>query len=166
MNTDTLIDLRSEIELTRERFQRLLVTISEDELRLPSKGVAWTNGEVLYRMTLAPLLIRSILKRNFGKKGRASLAKLVTGPLIDWGNERRIHSAVRNITLLSLAKDYEYNCALLLEIVEQLSDDDLVKAVTVVESDALLPRQSTVTELLHYVKNHFNLCRRQLDIPK
>jgi hypothetical protein len=166
MNTDTLIDLQGEIELTKERFHRLPIFIPEDALRLPSKGVAWTNGEVLYRMALAPLLIRSILKRNFGKKARASLAKLVTGTLIDWGNERRIHSAVRNLTLLSLAKDYEYNCALLLEIVEQLSDDDLVKTVTVIESNALLPRQSTVTELLHYVKNHFNLCRRQLGIPK
>ena len=167
MNTETLIDLRSEIEMTKERFHRMLVTIPEEALRLPSKCAKWTNGEVLYRMTLAPLIVRSILKRNFGNMSQPRLPKLVTGPLIEWGSERRIRSAVRKLTLLALAKDYEYNCALLVEILDRFVDEDFATTVMIPEPEKLLlPPWVTVEQLLHYVKDHFNLYRRLIQVDK
>lgn len=48
------VELKAEIELARERFHRFLATIPEEALELPSKDSYWTNGELLYRMSVAP----------------------------------------------------------------------------------------------------------------
>lgn len=163
MTEDTRLALRTEIEFTREKFHRMLVTVPEESLQLVSKNPTWTNGEVLYRISISPLFVRSILKRNSGRWSNRLLPKLVTGPLIEWGNEKLIQASFHNLTRLSLAKDFEYHCALALEVLDQVSDDDFEKIVVVSEPDALLPPQVTIEQLFHYIKNHFNLYRKQIN---
>lgn len=87
MNTDIRSTLRTEIELTRQRFHRLLVTIPDAALTLPSKDPDWTNGELLYRMSIASLIIRSTLKMTAADNSkRLPLHQVVTGPLVQRTN--------------------------------------------------------------------------------
>jgi hypothetical protein len=166
MITETHFALQSEIEITREKFHRLLVTIPENSLQLPSKLPAQTNGEVLYRIGISPLYIRSLLRRNLGGWTHSVLPKLVTGTLVDWDNEKSMRSATRDLTRLSLAKEYEYNCKLLLDMLDALSESDFMRTVVLAKPDPLLNREATVEQLFHYVKDYFNFHRRDLELEK
>jgi len=166
MSTAVRTALRSEIELTREKFHRFLVTVPDCALKLPSKVPVWTNGEILYRMSLSPLVIKSMLKRNFGHWSRLLLPKLVTGPLRQRGDDLYIRSRSHRSTLWCLANLYENNCNLVLEMLDELSDDDFEKNLVIPDGDPLLSRQVTVEQLFHYVKNHFDSYRKQINSGK
>jgi hypothetical protein len=94
------------------------------------------------------------------------LPKLVSGTLIDWGNEKFMQAAVHNLTLLSLAKEYEYNCKLVLDMLGDFSENDFGKMVRVPEPNPILGHQVTIEQLFHYVKNYFNLYRKEIDVGK
>lgn len=166
MITETHLALQSEIEITREQFHRLLVTIPENALQLPSKTSTRTNGEVLYRISISPLYIRSLLRSNLGSWAHSVLPKLVTGALVDWDNEKSVRSAIRDLTRLSLAKEYEYNCKLLLDMLDNFSESDLMRTVLIAKPGPLLSRQVTVEQLFHYVKDYFNFYRKELELEK
>jgi hypothetical protein len=61
--------LQNEIEETQPRFHQLLQSIPEETFRWPSNNPAWTVGELLYPMSIAPRLmvadVKMILKRTF-----------------------------------------------------------------------------------------------------
>jgi hypothetical protein len=165
MITEARIALQTEIEITRERFQRLLVLIPEECLKQPSKDPGWTNGEMLCQMSAAPLIIQSILRRNSTWISRyPAITQIVTGSLVQKSNEVLIRSHARNATRLSIAKEYEETCALVLEMLDATSDDSFGKKLLISESDPLLPKDSTVEQLFHYVKNHFDIHRQQINI--
>lgn len=166
MITETQLSLRTEIEMTREKFHRWLVVIPESKLPLPSNDPEWTNGEILYRISVSPLFIRSILKSNFGSWTHRVLPRLVTGTLVEWGNEKSVRAAAQNLTLLSLAKEYEYNCKLVLDILDHFSGDDFSRTVRIPEPDSLLASQVTIEQLFHYVKKYFDLHRKELNLEK
>lgn len=163
MSTDLHGDLQTEIELTRERYQRLLVKIPADIMPLPSKEPGWSNAEVLYRISISPLFIRSVIKRNSASWSHLLLNRSVTGTLIDWGNEMSIRAAVRHVTLLSLAKEYEYNCRLVLDMLESVKRDEFSKQVSLPEPNSLLYSQTTIEQLFHYVKNYFLRYRKSVE---
>ena len=88
MNTTTRIELRAEIELIREKFHRFLVTIPDSVLKLPSKDLAWTNGEILYLMSVSPRVIKSVLKTYMRENPRQScISRIITGPLLQKTSE-------------------------------------------------------------------------------
>jgi hypothetical protein len=94
------------------------------------------------------------------------LPKLVTGTLVDWDNEKSVRSAIRDLTRLSLAKEYEYNCKLVLNMLDDFSESDFMRTVLIAKPDLLLSRQVTVERLFHYVKDYFNLYRKELELEK
>ena len=161
------VELKAEIELTRERFHRFLATIPEDALKLPSKDQDWTNGELLYRMSIAPLLIKSTFKKNrLEYSKRLSIHQVVTGPLIQRTNEIFIRSRAANSTRWSIAREYADSCAKVLEILEEIPEDGFERKVIIFDDDPLLPKPATVEQLFHYVRDHFDAHRKLIRIEQ
>ena len=163
MSNNIRIVLRSEIESTLERFQRLLVAIPETALSLPSKDPTSTNGELLLRISVSPLAIKACLKRNLGSWSYLSLPRLVTGPLTQRKGEFFMRSQARDLTLWILAKEYQDNCKTILEMLNGISDDEFEKILVIPDGDPLLSGQITVAQLFHYVKNYFDAHRKQIN---
>ena len=61
--------LQSELEATRASFQALLDSLSEGDFHKQSNNPGWTNGEILFHMTLGFILIPLLapLIRFFGR---------------------------------------------------------------------------------------------------
>jgi hypothetical protein len=167
MSNAVRIALRSEIELIREKFHRFLVTIPDEVLRLPSKDPAWTNGELLYLMSTSPRIIKSFLKKYTLENNRFQyVSKAITGPLIQKTNEILIRSRGHKLSRWSIAEEYDNTIALVLELLDALSDDDFGKTLTIPDLDPLLSGQVTVENIFHYVKNHFYAYRGQINIVR
>lgn len=155
------VELKAEIELARERFHRFLATIPEEALELPSQDSYWTNGELLYRMSVAPLLINSTLQKNrMEYSKRLPIHQVVTGPLIQRTNEMFIRSRAANSTRWSIAREYADSCAKVLEMLEEIPGDGFEGKVIIFEDDPLLPKPVTIEQLFHYVMDHFETNRR------
>ncbi len=165
MSIATRATLRTEIEITQERFARFLVTIPDEALKTPSKDPAWTNGELLYLMSVAPRLIRSVLKKYMRENPRPGYVfKNITGPLIQKTNEVLTRARGQNSTRWTIAAEYDSTCALVLELLDALSEDDFGKTLDIPDMDPLLPRHITIEELFHYVKNHFSTYSKQINL--
>ncbi|WP_416985089.1 DinB family protein [Streptomyces sp. T028] len=64
--------IHDELERTRTTFHRLLDNATGDDLRQPSNGTRWTNGQLLFHMLFGYILIRPLLflLRIFGRLPR------------------------------------------------------------------------------------------------
>lgn len=165
MTTDLHYTLRFEISITQDKFHRFLITIPEAALKLPSKHADWNNGELLYLMSISPLIVKSILRKNISASAfPRSLSNGVTDPLIQGVNETFIRSRAQNATRFSIALEYDETCARVLDMLAEIPDDGFAKNLTVFERDALLPDIVTVEQLFHYVKRHFDAYRQQIDL--
>ncbi len=164
MTMNTRAALRTEIEFTREIFARLLVTIPDDALKLPSKNPAWTNGELLYLMSIGPRLIQSILRKYFREHPSPKyISKDVTGPLIQKTSEVIALERGQNSTRWTIAAEHDTTCELVLELLDTLSDDDFGKTLTVSDMHPLLSGEVTIEDLFHYVRNHFATYSKQIN---
>ena len=167
MSNAARIALRREIEITREKFHRFLVTIPDDTLRLSSKDPAWTNGELLYQMSTSPRIIKSFLKNYTRENTRFHyVSKAITGPLIQKTNEIIIRTRGHKITRWLIAEEYDNTFALVLELLDAVCDDDFEKKLTLPDIDPLLSGQVTIENIFHYVKNHFYAYRDQINVVK
>ena len=167
MSNAVRIALRSEIELTREKFHRFLVMIPDEALRVPSKDPAWTNGELLYLMSTSPRIIKSCLKKYTSENTRFDyVSKAITGPLIQKTNEILIRSRGHKITRWLIAEEYDITSTLILDLLDAVSDSDLQKTLTIPEMDPLLSGQVTIESIFHYAKKHFYANRGQINIVR
>ena len=167
MSNAVRIALRSEIELTREKFHRFLVTIPEEALRVSSKDPAWTNGELLYLMSTSPRIIKSFLKRYTSENTRFNyVSKAITGPLIQKTNEILLRTRGHKITRWLIAEEYDVTSTLVLELLDTVSDNDFGKTLTIPEIDPLLSGPVTIEDIFHYVKKHFHAYRGQIDVVR
>ena len=165
MTTDLHHTLRFEISITREKFHRFLITIPDAVLNLPSKNPGWKNGELLYLMSLSPLIIKSILIKNmYASAFSCSLSNRLTNPRIQGRNEVYIRSRARNATCFAIAMEYNETCSRVLEMLAKIPDDGFAKYLTVYERDELLPPIVSAEQLFHYVKKHFDTYRHQIDL--
>jgi hypothetical protein len=60
--------------------------------------------------------------------------------------------------------EYDHTCAVVLELLDAIPDEDFDKTLTIPELDSLLPRQVTIAELFRYVKCHFYTYRKQVNL--
>lgn len=165
MNTDIRSILRAEIELTRQQFHCLLVTIPDKVLKLPSKDPGSTNGELLYRISIASLLIQPTLKRNAAENSnRLPIHQIVTGPLIHRTNEMFIRMHAQNSTRWSIVREYDETRTRVLDMLDRIPDDGFDQIVRVADNDALLPDTVSIEQLFHYAKDHFETYSQQLNL--
>lgn len=53
--------VRAEMEQARQEFRQLLAQASAEDLRRPSDGTTWTNGQLLFHMLFCYLIVRALL---------------------------------------------------------------------------------------------------------
>lgn len=59
--SNTRESIRAELESTRFSFHALLNSLSEQDLRKKSLNIGWTNGEILFHMTFAFMILSSLI---------------------------------------------------------------------------------------------------------
>lgn len=166
MNTAARIALQHEIIRTREKFERWLVTLPEDILQRPSKDPNWTNAEILYKISVSPLAVKSILKRNPGTQGLFASQNLTSQSVILKTHESYIRSHARDATRWELAKEFEDNCNRVLTMLGETPDTDLEKVLLIPADEPMLTGQLTIEQLFHFVKDYFDTCRKQIDVGR
>ena len=165
MDTDLHSLLRTEIELTKQRFHRLLVTVPDTALTLPSKDPDRTNDELLYRMSVAPLLIRSSLKKNTAEhSNRLPIHQMVPELLLQLTNEMFMRMRVQNSSRWSVARAYDEACSWVLEMLDTIPDNGVDQIVRISDNDLLLPDTVSIKYLFHYAKDHFDTYGQQLNL--
>jgi hypothetical protein len=150
-------ELRREIEETQVAFQQLLDSIPEAAFGLPSDNPAWTVGEVLYHMSVAPrfvgLDVKMIVRQNWVYRG---VAVVVPRALFDWLNKKLTRFGARKLSREFLALEYDKAHQSALRALDAVSDPDFEKQLYYPDWDPLLSGEVTLERLFHYVKAHFD----------
>jgi hypothetical protein len=156
-------ELRREIEDTRAAFHDLLNAVPDVALSRRSDNPAWTIGAVLHHMSLAPRMMVADVSMITGQsKAYRIVPKLVPRSLFDWVNKVYTRYGARNVSRQSLADEYDDATAKILRTLESVSDEDFLKSATYPGWDPLLSGDTTLVQLFHYVKAHFEIHQQQV----
>lgn len=153
----TLDILQQEIEETHQRFHQLLQSIPDSSFDQPSSNPAWTIGELLYHMSVAPRFmvadVAIILKRPFLLKW---LPQLFPERLFHWLNARLTRFGARNLDRQFLANEYDQAHQHILQTLHNLDEAALQQRVHYPDWDPLLAGDVTLAYLFGYIKRHFD----------
>jgi hypothetical protein len=156
--------LHQEIETTRNKFHHLLDSIPDEAFSLPSANPAWTVGEVLYHMSIAPrfmvLDVRMISQHQWMYK---LIPKIFPKRLFDWLNARLTRYGARNLSRQFLSEQYEQANTTALQVLDSLSEEDLSKSVQYPDWDPLLTGKVSMVYLFEYIKRHFDSHAAQIE---
>lgn len=156
-------ELRIEMLETQRAFHALLAEISDEAFARPSDNPAWTIGEVLFHMSLAPRFLIADLRVIFGHPLLAKLFPiLVPISLFNRLNEFLTRRGARNLNRTYLADQYDQAHERAMQALQPLTDTDLQKALEYPGYDPMLAGTVTVERLFHYVKLHFEAHERQI----
>ena len=156
-------ELRAEIIQTRAAFHELLAQIPDEAFSMPSENPAWTIGEVLFHMSLAPRFMVTDLKAIISRPWLARIfTALVPDALFHRINERFTRYGARNLNRKFLAEQYDRAHDRALKTLETLQESDLQKSVEYPGYDPLLSGTVTVERLYRYVKLHFDIHAGQI----
>lgn len=148
--------LQKEIEETQQRFHQLLQAIPDDAFSRPSNNPAWTIGELLFHMSIAPRFmvadVAIILQRPYLLK---LLPMLFPERLFHWLNARLTRFGARHLNRQFLANAYDTAHEQILKTFNSLSENDLQKSVHYPDWDPLLAGNVTLAYLFGYIKRHF-----------
>ncbi len=149
--------LRAEIEATRDDFHRLLNEIPDDALRRPSDNPAWTIGQVLYHMSLAPRFLPADVRMIAGRSRLARLVpRLIPKGLFDWLNAAYTRLAARRLTRQRLRAAYDRAHAETLRALDAATDEDFTRSARYPDWDPLLTGEVSLIDLFGYVRRHFD----------
>lgn len=150
-------ELLDEIEETRKRFHQLLDSLPDEAFGQPSSNPAWTIGELLYHMSIAPKMmvadVAIVLKRPFLL---TLLPKLFPEWLFHWLNARLTWYGARHLNRQFLANAYDKAHNQILQTLQRLDEADLQKSVHYPNWDPLLAGNVTLATLFGYIKRHFD----------
>jgi hypothetical protein len=151
------LEIAQEIEETRRQFHQLLQSIPNEAFDQPSSNPAWTIGELLYHISIAPRLmvadVAIILRRPFLLK---LLSKLFPESLFHWLNAHLIRFGARNLDRQFLADEYDKAHRRIVQTLHSLDEADLQKSVHYPDWDPLLAGDVTLAYLFGYIKRHFD----------
>jgi hypothetical protein len=112
--------IRADLEAARAVFQRVLDAVPDADLSRPSANPAWTNGELLYHMTMdmdfIPAEVRVVRQGWWFPKPPAWLFNRL--------NILYTRRQARRMTRPLLARKYEANHAALLAALDTVQDDE------------------------------------------
>jgi hypothetical protein len=154
---DVYEQLCHEIIETRLRFHQLLDTIPDRDFSWPSDNPAWTIGEVLYHMSLAPRLVIADVRMITGQTGLYRLIpRLVPKRLFDWVNARMTRYGARHLSRSFLAREYDKAHEIALRALGRVAEGDFQRRAIYPDWDPLLSGEVTLERLFHYMKEHFD----------
>ncbi|MBN1438757.1 MAG: DinB family protein [Anaerolineales bacterium] len=149
--------LGREMEDTRLAFHRLLDSIPDQSFSLPSGNPAWTIGQVLYHMSLAPRFMVLDVQMIGGQRWIYRLVpKLIPRRLFDWLNARLTRWGAGNPSRQFLAAEYDRAHTAVTTVLDSLSEMDLAKRLPYPDWDPLLTGEVSMEYLFGYVKRHFD----------
>jgi hypothetical protein len=149
-------EVRAELLQTREAFHKLLTDIPEEAFSKASDNPAWTIGEVLFHMSLAPRFVVTDLRIIISRPWLAKVfAAVVPIPLFHRLNAFFTRYWSRNLSRTFLAQEYDRAHARAMKSLEALQEDDFEKAVQYPGYDPMLSGTVTVERLFRYLKLHF-----------
>lgn len=158
--------LEAEIEETRQRFHQLLNSLPDEAFDHPSDNPAWTIGELLYHMSIAPRFmvadVAIVLKRPFLL---TLLPKLFPERLFHWLNARLTRYGARHLNRQFLADEYDQAHERILQTFHRLNEADLQKSVRYPNWDPLLAGDVTLAFLFGYIKRHFDSHAANIHLP-
>jgi hypothetical protein len=150
--------IRSELEATREAFYALVASISDGDFRQPSLNPAWTVGEVLFHMSLAPRMLAADV-RILRRPGR--YPRLLTGllnairPVFDALNVLYARLGARRLTRRKLIDKYDAGHTAALRALAMVAEDSWDKGLDYPNWDPQLAGHVTIERLFRYPKAHF-----------
>jgi hypothetical protein len=158
-------NLRLEIEDTQEAFHQLLESIPDKAFGLPSDNPAWTIGEVLYHMSIAPRMlgtdVKMILNQNWFYR---LIPAIIPKRLFDWLNKILTKFGARNLTRKFLASEYDKAHLATLKALDEVKEADFEKKLIYPDWDPLLSGEVTLERLFHYIKLHFDVHVAQIHV--
>jgi len=164
--------IRAELEKTRVEFHALSRSLSATDLARQSKNVAWSNGEVLFHIMLAFILVPALLWliRFFGRlpkswsKPFAMLLNLST-PIFNWLNALGPHIGGRIFHDDRLDRKYDRVHAHILRLLERIPDAEMRRGMYYPDKwDGLFQPYMTLADLFRYPTIHFHFHRDQLAV--
>ena len=149
--------LREEIESTRSAFHRLLDSIPEEALSLPSDNPAWNIRQVLYHIAIIPryVIVEVVMIRKQVWLYQL-LPRLIPKALFDWLNARMTRFGARGLTRQRLAEMYDQSCRAALKALDTVPEEDFGKSLNYGFWDPLLAGDVTIEYLFGYAKRHFD----------
>jgi hypothetical protein len=144
-------EIRAELEATRAAFHALLESLSDEDWARGSGNPAWTVGEVMYHMTLAPRFlpedVRLIRRLGWAPKLPGGLFNALMALLTRLG--------ARNRTSQDVAEQYDAAHERMLAVLETIRDEEWSKGMDYPDWDPLLSGHVTLERLFHYPALHF-----------
>ncbi|MEZ4860331.1 MAG: DinB family protein [Caldilineaceae bacterium] len=156
--------LRQEIESTRAAFHRLLDSLPEEALSLPSDNPAWNIRQVLYHIAIIPryMIVEVVMIRRQVWLYQL-LPRLIPKGLFDWLNVRITRLGARGKSRWQLAEVYDRSCRASLRALASVDDADFDKSLFYPLWDPLLAGNVTVEFLFGYIKRHFDSHAAQIE---
>jgi hypothetical protein len=156
-------ELRVELIQTRDAYHALLAEVPEEAFSKPSDNPAWTIGEVLFHMSLAPRFMTTDLRVIIS---RPWVAK-VFGVLVSRASFDRLNAFFtrywsRNLDRKFLAEQYDRAHERALKSLESLQEEDFRKSLKYPGYDPILSGEVTVEKLYRYMKLHFEAHASQI----
>jgi len=157
-------ELAQEMENTRRNFHHLLDSVPEAMYHHRSENPAWTIGEVLYHISLAPRFLTADLRLIIGQAWIAKVTGvLIPKTLFDKLNEYFTRRwANRNMTREKLGRAYDKAHENAMRSLESLNEEDFSKLLEYPDYDELLTGVVTVEKLYRYTKIHFDVHAEQI----
>jgi hypothetical protein len=156
-------ELRAEMIDTHNAFHKLLAEIPDDAFSSPSDNPAWTIGEVLFHMSLAPRFMVTDLRVILAQAWLARMfAILVPAALFHRLNEFFTRYGSRNLNRTFLAEEYDRAHQRAMQSLEALQEADFQKSLRYPGYDPLLSGNVTVERLYRYINLHFEAHERQI----
>ena len=149
-------ELRAELIQTRDAFHALLAEVPDEVFSKPSDNPAWTIGEVLFHMSLAPRFMTTDLRMIISRPWLARVfAVLVSRSLFDSLNAFLTRYWSRNLDRKFLGEQYDRAHERALRSLEGLKESDFQKSLQYPGYDPILSGEVTVERLYRYIKLHF-----------
>jgi hypothetical protein len=155
-------EITSDLEAARQNFHHLLDSVPEASYVHPSTNPAWTNGDVLYHITLGPPAIRFEIWMIHRVPWMFKALNDTTSKIFNWGNALFARHPKR-ITRQGLIKAYEAGHAGLMSSLKRMDESDLARSVIYPKAFVSeVAGVATIERLFRYIKLHCEIHAGQI----
>ena len=159
-------DLMLDLEAARLNFHHLLDSVPEASYVHPSLIPAWTNGNVLYHITIGLPAIRFEIWMIRHVPWVFKVLNDTTSKIFNWGNALFARHPKR-INRQGLIKAYEAGHAGLMSSLRRMDESDFARSVIYPESFVSeLAGVASIERLFRYIKLHLEVHTGQLNVRR